>query len=210
MERAKIPGLAAGKRHPDWGQLYTAAKEEALPWHFPSLDPDVLAEMKLLKGLGKRILDIGCGLGNQSHLITQNGHLVWATDVSEAAIRRARLLYKGTHFLVDDITHTSLREEFDILIDRGCFHVLEPASRASYLRTVGRLLCPRGVLWLKVMSEENENVDFGPHCFSKLALHQIFSSNFEVLKIHQTIYHGSTSHSPRAWFAVMRKKGSHA
>src|SRR5688572_7812837 len=112
MERAKIPGLRPGHRHPDWSQLYVEAKEETLPWHFPALDPDVEGELKSLKG--RRILDVGCGLGNQAHLLSQRGYRVLGTDVSAPAIERARARYPETTFAVDDIVQTTLTETFDV------------------------------------------------------------------------------------------------
>ncbi len=210
MERSKIPGLLPGQRHPDWRRLYVEAKEETLPWHFPTLDPDVAGELKTLRRPDQKILDVGCGLGNQAHLIGREGHQVLGTDVSSPAVERARVLYPDTRFAADDITDSTLTETFDIVLDRGCFHVLDEDARTGYLNSVHRLLVPRGLLWLKVMSTENPSRDFGPLCFTRLDLHQIFSGRFQLTQIRPTIYHGSTAHSPRAWFAVMRKKESHA
>ncbi len=209
MERSKIPGLRPGQRHPDWSQLYTVAKEETLPWHFPHVDPDIQRELRSMRGPRKTILDVGCGLGNQVHLLSEQGHQVSGTDVSEPAVRRATVLYPGINFFVDDITRTALTDVYDIVIDRGCFHVLDHKARAGYLSSVNRLLAANGMLLLKVMSTENLFQDFGPLCFSKRDLHQLFADAFQILKIQHTIYHGSTAHSPRAWFAVMRKKESH-
>jgi cyclopropane fatty-acyl-phospholipid synthase-like methyltransferase len=52
-------------------------------------------------------------------------------------------------FLVDDVLASRLDGNFDVIFDRGCFHVLEPEDRARYVETVSALLEPQGHLFLK-------------------------------------------------------------
>jgi SAM-dependent methyltransferase len=216
MERARIPGLAPGQRHPDWQSLYERAVETNLPWFSPALDRDFALELKTqlqgqsLRNLARqKILEVGCGLGNQAFLLSEEGYNITATDVSPAAIDRARSAYPDIRFFVDDISETGLKEEFSIILDRGCFHVLKQSQYPGYLNSVHTLLKPRGLLLLKVLSSEQGRRDFGPESFSLLGLHRVFTAHFEILRIVRTVYQGSTERAPLAWFAVMRKRERH-
>jgi ubiquinone/menaquinone biosynthesis C-methylase UbiE len=59
--------------------------------------------------------------------------LFGGSDLSEAAINRARKIYaneENVDFIVDHILNTKFNDnEFDYIFDRGCFHVLSPAHR---------------------------------------------------------------------------------
>lgn len=206
MNPARLPGLVPGKRHPDWHRLYESVEEGKLPWYFPELDPDIRRELAGVESRGKRLLDAGCGLGNQAAALSRLGFTVTATDISQAAIRRATERYAGPSFIVDDITQSRLSGEFDIVVDRGCFHVLEPSAQADYLHSVSRLLAPDGLLLLKAFCQEERDTGFGPLRFSLLELHRSFGSLFTILKTRRTLYQGSTPNAPLSWLCVMRRR----
>jgi len=206
MNLALMPKLAPGARHPDWISLYEGAAEATLPWFCPALDPDVKREVLGFRPPARRILEVGCGLGNQAHLLRGLGCEVTATDISPAAVMRARLAYPEVNFLVDDITSTKVPERFEIVVDRGCFHVLDRSSHEGYMESVHGLLQPMGLLLLKVLSSEQGKGEFGPQRFSMLGLLRLFGPHFEVLKIRRAVYQGSTPTPPKAWFVVARRK----
>lgn len=206
MNPARLPGLVPGRRHPDWHKLYESVEETKLPWFFPDLDPDIRSELSGINAQGKRTLDVGCGLGNQAAALTRMGLTVTAIDISEAAIRRAKELHPGPTFLVDDITRTKLEGTFDFVVDRGCFHVLEPSTHADYLLSLSRLLAPGGLLIMKTFSREERDTGFGPVRFSLLEIHRSFGSLFAILKTRRTLYQGSTPKAPLSWLCVMRRR----
>lgn len=209
MDRSRIPGLMLGKRHPDWALLYETVDESSLPWYSPQLDSDIKRELQPFRGKRVKVLDVGCGLGSQSHFISQLGFDVVATDISAPAVSRARTHFSGINFVQDEITDTRLKSSFDIIIDRGCFHVLEPTTHERYLKSVSSLLRTRGIFWLKCLNREGGDADFGPIRFSRIQIPLIFSEHFDCLRIHRTVYQGSSSTPPMAWFAVLRKRASH-
>ena len=85
-------------------------------------------------------LDLGTGPATQAILLAKRGFNVTASDLSEAAINRARNVYaneKNVNFIVDDILNSKLKEnEFAYIFDRGCFHVLLPADRQRYITKI--------------------------------------------------------------------------
>jgi ubiquinone/menaquinone biosynthesis C-methylase UbiE len=78
---------------------------------------------------------LNTGPGTQDIWLAKRRFKVTGSDLSEAAINRARTIYaneKNVNFIVDNILHTMFKDnEFDYIFDRGCFHVLLPADRQN-------------------------------------------------------------------------------
>ena len=81
----------------------------------------------------KKFLDLGTGPATQAIWLAKRGFKVIGSDLSEAAINRARKTYAkedNVNFIVDDILNSKFKDnEFDYIFDRGCFHVLLPSDR---------------------------------------------------------------------------------
>lgn len=211
MDRTKIPLLKEGKRHPDWALLYQSAQEVSLPWHYSKMDPDIAEEILRVNPKDLSLLDIGTGFGNQAKLLSELGFKVTAMDISEAAIKYAKEKYSGVNYQVADVTQSQLGTEFDLIIDRGCFHVLETSQRVRYIDFVSAHLKESGLVILKVFSQEQGNSDFGPLRYSLEELHRLFSPKFHITKVKRAEFQGELTSFPRAWCLVMKKnKGSHS
>ena len=122
---------------PDWESLYQNQRIESMPWYNESLDADLESELEGRKILGGKFLDIGTGPGTQAMRLSERGFTVTASDLSEAAIRRASIdrdkAAGNINFVVDNILNSGFREsEFDFILDRGCFHVIPSEDRLQY------------------------------------------------------------------------------
>jgi 2-polyprenyl-3-methyl-5-hydroxy-6-metoxy-1,4-benzoquinol methylase len=195
-----------GNRHPDWQKLYEAQPVEAMPWYHPDLDPDLKRELSHLEAKQGRFLDIGTGPGIQAVHLARMGFEVTGTDLSPAAIHLARSLGSPVNFVVDDILQTGLDTPYDFVLDRGCFHVIDPSDWGRYLASVGKLTKPGGLYFIKCFSTAQDDVDFGPWRFSKNQLREIFGEYFVFRKVRSTFYHGSTPRAPRALFGVLQRR----
>jgi len=194
---------------PNWEELYRQSSTESMPWYYPELDPDLergLAEQGILQGA---VLDLGTGPGTQAIALAERGFEVTATDISEAAIakanERAAAHRIGVRFLVDDILASKLDRSFEAVFDRGCFHVLDPASHRDYVATVAALLAPGGFLFLKCFSDAEPGTQ-GPYRFRPEEIRGIFGAAFEVLSIVRTVYQGTLVPRPQALFCILRKR----
>jgi ubiquinone/menaquinone biosynthesis C-methylase UbiE len=99
-----------------------------MPWYNKNLDSDLEEELERRKILKGRILDLGTGPATQPTQLTKRGLQVTESDVSEAAINRAREVYvydkedKEISFIVDDILNSKIKDKsFDYVFDRGRF-----------------------------------------------------------------------------------------
>jgi cyclopropane fatty-acyl-phospholipid synthase-like methyltransferase len=195
---------------PHWEELYQQQEIESMPWFNPELDNDLenaLDELGLRRGSA---LDLGTGPGTQAIELARRGFTVTATDISEAAILLAseKAQKHGLEFTwkQDDILDTRLDRQFDLIFDRGCFHVLTPERRRDYVRIVSGLLKTGGYLFLKCFSRLQPG-EQGPYRFTPEQIREIFSSRLSVLSIKETVYQGTLDPLPRALFCTMRREG---
>jgi 2-polyprenyl-3-methyl-5-hydroxy-6-metoxy-1,4-benzoquinol methylase len=192
----------------DWDPLYAREDPDRLPWTWQVLDPDVAAALDGIGPLEGRVLDLGTGSGTQAIALARRGLEVVATDLSAAAIEKARRRAAEAgvtvDFRVDDILETELPPGFAAILDRGCFHVLAPESRPRAVDAMRRLLDPAGWLFLKTFSILQDGPG-GPHRFTRSEILALFEPWFEPVAIADTTYQGTLSPFPKALFAVFRR-----
>jgi cyclopropane fatty-acyl-phospholipid synthase-like methyltransferase len=92
---------------------------------------------------GSTILEIGCGAGQGAAWLMQKGFKVTGIDVSPTAIERAHRDFgsqQGPVFEVFDVGSIDrsdlFRGGFDVIIDSGCFHILDVKEYEGYLHNV--------------------------------------------------------------------------
>src|SRR5215210_3361390 len=157
------------REFPRWETLYDEQEIESMPWFNPVLDEDLKDALDKLGMRRGSALDLGTGPGTQAMHLAARGFDVTATDISETAIRLEsetatarglRITWKQ-----DDILNSRLDQPFDLIFDRGCFHVLAPEQREDYVRTVSRLLNAGGYLAFKCFSRQQPG-EQGPYRFT--------------------------------------------
>ena len=124
----------------DWDETY----QDTPPWDIGRPQPAFEALVKDREIRPGRILDSGCGTGENALLLAQNGSMVTGIDLAGEAVAKARLKAKERHIAADFVQGNVL--EIDryfgpLLLRYG--HRLRPVSCA-----VGRgslCLCPPGM-----------------------------------------------------------------
>jgi SAM-dependent methyltransferase len=92
---------------------------------------------------GQRVLDLGCGLGEEIAMLAERGVYAVAIDVS------AEHKTNGVRFIQGDVLHLPFAtHSFDALLDRGCFAYVPEPARAAYADELARVLRPGGHLLL--------------------------------------------------------------
>jgi 2-polyprenyl-3-methyl-5-hydroxy-6-metoxy-1,4-benzoquinol methylase len=190
---------------PDWHNVYQQVPMAHLPWYHPQLDPDVQNAVQTQDLSAPLTLwDLGTGQGNQAALLQKLGFEVTATDFSESAIKLARQHHPQVNFKQDDVLHTQVPGMFDIILDRGCFHVFAPVDRPKYKASLTSRLKPGGQYWLKCFSDL-EPGQGGPYRYSEADLLEQFVPPLSLTSLHRTQYYGQLDPYPQAWFAVFTK-----
>ncbi len=195
---------------PNWDQVY-AADAAPPPWDIGRPQPAFqrLAERGLLSG---RLLDAGCGTGEQALLAAARGADVTGVDISPRAIARARAKAAErdlpARFEVADVLSLGqLGTTFDTVIDSGVFHVFDDKDRARYVTSLASVLCPGGYCYLSCFSDSQPG-DWGPRRVSQDELRTAFSDGWSVTSIEAGTFEvnpGIPTPAVQAWLATIRR-----
>jgi SAM-dependent methyltransferase len=193
-----------------WDAYYQARELKTVPWFTEQMDQDFAALLAKYGQSAKTILDLGTGPGTTAIALAKLGYRVTACDISpfivEVARQRAGDLAERIDWRVDDIIHTSLTGPFELVHDRGLFHVLKEKLRPVYLEQVRRLLKPNGILFLRTFSKQ-EPGDWGPFRFDIDDLKEYFAKYFGLLEWHDTEIPSTKEEDPKALVAVFQRIG---
>ncbi len=194
-----------------WEEQYRDDDVETMPWFFPHLDRDVAWAIETLPVIAPaKALDLGCGPGTQAIELSRLGFETTGADISPSAVRkaneRARKEGMAVMFICDDILNTQLSGTYDVIMDRGCFHVLDADQRPNYLRSVVRLLDENGYLLLKTFHKQETREEGPPNRFEAADIVKIFSDTFELLECRDSFFESATGSGPKALFCILKRK----
>ena len=199
---------------PSWDDAYTG--RVPAPWDIGQPQPAFvrLAQQGLLTG---RLLDAGCGTGEQTLLAASSGADALGVDVSPLAIERARGKaaargVKARFEVADALSLGDLDQSFDTILDSGLFHVFDDGNRARYVTSLASVLRPGGRLYLMCFSDRQPGT-FGPRRVSQDELRAAFSDGWTIVaiqadafEVNRGFFDGTTT---QAWLAtVSRANGS--
>jgi SAM-dependent methyltransferase len=199
---------------PSWDDSYTGTV--APPWDIGRPQPAFrrLAERGLLAG---RVLDAGCGTGENTLLAASVGADAVGVDVSPRAIERARdkavaRRVEARFEVTDALSLADLGLTFDAAIDSGLFHVFDDDNRSRYVASLASVLRPGGRCYLMCFSDRQPG-DLGPRRVSQDELRAAFSDGWTVVGIQADTFEvnpgvfGTTT--VQAWLAtIIRSTGT--
>ena len=131
---------------------------------------------------GCRILDAGCGTGENALLLAARGHRVVGIDVAWEAIARARAkaaereVTPRPAFVVGDVLRalgTEIAGPFDAALDVGLFHALGDGEGPRYAAGLAAVVRPGGHAFVLCWSDRNP-FGIGPRRVSRRDLRATF------------------------------------
>ncbi len=191
-----------------WDALYREQDDTTMPWYYEGIDPDFAAALKEFDISGGKILDLGSGPGLQSIHLAKKGFEVTASDISPTAIknagRRAASENVTVDYRLDNILDSKITETFDLVFDRGVFHIFDPEEHDTYRSQISNWLKPGGYFFLKCFGPNEPGTD-GPYRRTPEAVVEIFGDYFSLHSHKETIYYGTRQPPPQAVFYVFKK-----
>lgn len=170
-----------------WNIIYLFGRT---PWDTGITPPEVRVVVEGGQVKPGRALDLGCGTGTNVIYLAQHGFEVTGVDLSSRAIAKARRkieqahLAERAHVYAGDVTRLDtlpVTGMFDLVIDIGCLHSIDPAARRLYALGLSSRVQP-GSLYLLYA--------FGPGVWrgrpgglSPDQARELFAPAFELLQV---------------------------
>jgi len=187
--------------------FFNQAYEGTPLWDIPRPQGEVvrLEEAGEIRG---RVLDLGCGTGENALYLAGHGHETWALDFSPKAIEKARAKVGPPRAPVRFVVSSALElpalgETFDTLVDCGLFHTFLDPHRPVYAAGVAAALRPGGRFFVLCFSE-HEPLDWGgPRRITQAELRSTFGELLRVRWIREARFETVGRPLPgRAWLAA--------
>lgn len=151
-----------------------------------------------------RALDLGCGTGTNLLYLAQHGWQVVGVDFSRQAVRAARKRLRSTGLTADvqvgDVTRlTGVRDEYNYVLDIGCYHQLSQDGRKAYQMNLKRLLAPGGV-WM-IYGHCGEVGSNQGHGLTEDDINELGG----ILELQQRVNGQEGAHKPSVWLWFEQK-----
>ena len=192
-----------------WETSYESGEYKHWEFKYPSPELTALVAANVIPKNAK-VLDVGSGGGLDAIFLAKCGFKVIGVDISVAALRiaekRAGKALVKVNWVRGSILELPLQKEcFDLIIDRGLFHLIENPDRPQYASEAYRVLKKGGKLLIRGKSTKSVHNQFNP--ITKEAVDRYFSnSKFKkgpVLPIPLFSVEGSMD----AVIVMMQKRG---
>jgi len=182
------------------------------PWEIHRPDYNLINTVKQTVIVPGRALDIGCGTGNNTIWLQQQGFTAIGIDSTELAIVRARekaaeATVDCTFHVLDFLNADIPGVPFDFAFDRGCFHhFLEYDQLYHFAEKVARVLNHDG-LWLTLTGSADETRPGpGPPQLSARLIVNAVEPSFKVLSLVASHFDTDQEVPAKNWVCLMRKR----
>lgn len=134
------------------------------PWD-TNISPPELIEFMNNHAPG-RAIDLGCGTGTNVIALAQHHWQVVGVDYVRKAIRTARRKARQANiqaeFRIGNVTNLDwVTQPFDLVLDIGCLHSLDAASRQKYISNLKNVLSPGGIFLLYAFVKGSDSTSTG-------------------------------------------------
>ncbi len=152
----------------NWDEAYARGEQMN---RYPA-DAVVSLSFKLLRGRDRaktRVLELGCGAGNNAWFYAREGFDVTAVDGSEHCLDFARKRFaeeglKGEFLKMDFLKLDTLPGPYDFILDRSALYANHWEDLTRIMPQVGRLLSPDGYFLSFIFTTEHPDKQYMGRC----------------------------------------------
>jgi len=149
------------------------------PWDIGQPQPAIV-RLASEGGFAGKVLDVGCGTGENALLVASLGSSVLGVDVAETALAIAweKASERGieVEFAAAGALHLDrLGAMFDTVLDCGLFHTFDGDERPRYVASLASVTRHDGTLYVLCFSDDGP--DTGPHPIRQEELRAAFNAS---------------------------------
>ena len=171
--------------------LFDGAYESGTaPWVIGEPQPAIVDVERagLIRG---KVLDVGCGAGEHTMLLTRLGYDVLGIDFARHAVELARqnAAAKGVdaRFEVADVMNLGAEARYDTIVDSALFHIFDDTDRAKYVNSLHTACRPGALVHVLALSDAGRG--FGPEV-SETVVREAFGERWQLEALDTTVYRG--------------------
>jgi SAM-dependent methyltransferase len=175
---------------PAFSRFDDAYQARTAPWVIGEPQPAIV-ELERTGVIRGKVLDVGCGAGEHTILLTRLGYNVLGVDYSPTAIEQARenAARKGVdaRFDVGDAMNLPDKPVYDTIIDSALFHIFDDADRPKYVSSLHAACRPGALVHVLALSDAGRG--FGPEV-SEAVIRNAFGDGWALEALDTTTYRG--------------------
>ncbi|MCU1642006.1 MAG: hypothetical protein JWN03_2281 [Nocardia sp.] len=210
-----------GPQQPEVGEYFesvyrsqppTGAVITAAGWDIGKPQP-LVVELAETGGIRGRVLDAGCGTGENALYLAGRGYDVTGLDFAATAIANARakatrLGARAEFDTADARELTGYEDSFDTVLDSGLFHTFTGPDRDRYIAALRRVTNSAGAVHILAVSDVAP-AGPGPRRITEAELREAFATGWTIEVLRRDEMLGSLpGHGPApipSWLLTARK-----
>ena len=175
---------------PTLSRFDDAYKSQTAPWVIGEPQPAIV-DLERSGQIHSKVLDVGCGTGEHTILLTRLGYHVLGVDAAPTAIQQAvqNAADKGVdaHFEVADAMNLGDEPRYQTIVDSALFHIFDDTDRPRYVASL-RAVCGPGAS-VHVLALSDKGRGFGPEV-SEATIRDAFGDGWVLESLQETTYRG--------------------
>ena len=159
------------------------------PWVIGEPQPAIV-ELQRAGWIRSKVLDVGCGTGEHTILLTRLGYDVLGIDFAPHAVEAALVnaAEKGVDARFEVADAMNLGEPgYQTIVDSALFHIFDDADRARYVSSLHAAVRPGGLVHVLALSDAGRG--FGPQV-SESDIRAAFGDGWVLEALETTTYRG--------------------
>jgi acetyl esterase/lipase len=182
------------------------------PWDIgrPSTDLRQAVEKDVLRPC--RVVELGCGSGNDAIYLASRRFDVTAIDIAPSALKQAEKKARDAgvkvRWLQADVLNPPKLKPFDLIYDRGCYHGVRGQNAAGYVETLRRLSRPGTQVLILAGNANEPPPHYGPPRVREADIRADFGPWFEFQWLRETRFDTTDPNrkGALAWSILLRRK----
>lgn len=167
--------------------FFDAAYQGSPPWDIGRPQP-AFVRLEESGEVAGRVLDVGCGTGENALYFARRGHATWGVDFAPTPIQRAREKSSergvpARFEVADALALEALEARFDTITDCGLFHTFDDDERPRYAKSLLGVLEPPGRVHILCFSEREPADWGGPRRVTRPEIRATFRAPWQVRSI---------------------------